>query len=863
MNALKNAARLAAMAASASAGELDAAALPGRAWFAGDKEIFTRPRDDGDCRYPYGSDGFNFWAYTSGYMHSNEGIFSPFLRSAEGQEPKLCWFAGFPTEAGNKIVPLLAVPETEDDAVRYTVFNKSFVTYMCEAEGLRLSVRVYVTGDRTTRFTLGVENLTEKEIDFFISSYCNPFLLHDVFENGENRWFREVSVAAGENLPDFVVRCNESISRTRQVSNYGVLTRTLTLNGGAALKGHEETTSRAAYVGGARSSLHHPRGVLAGTFGEAPTVTTFTEVGICGDILRLTMPAGASLRVDSAFAYRVHCENGGAVEELRALRPDPAAFDADLAALIQAEEAKSGGLTMTFEDGKEDSLSAEVMNAFVEQLKKQVEFCATIKGYIQLSAGSLIGIRDVFQALEGYMIWQPEAARAKMLEALSFTDPSGRCPRQYALPVREGAAPAMDLRPFIDQGVWVISTIVTYLKLTGDFGFLGEVCGYYEIVDEKKRLVKKSEEQDTVLDHMLRIMNWLLDKTDPRTGCIRVLFGDWNDTLDGLGTSRDPDKEYGSGVSVMAASQVWQNLNEMMALLSLLNADKYSDTITDYSERADRLAAGLQKYGIVYNDEGQARISHGWGDELSYHVGGWNDPDGVARRSLTSNAFWVLSGLYDRDTGLRGVIEKDILALDSKYGLRTFEPHFEPDAKGVGRIPKLPAGTAENGAPYIHASVFGVMALFRMGSPEAAWQELIKSLPMTHDTISVSPYVMPNSYGYNPEKNVDGQSMMDWQTGSSNVTLKLLVRFVAGVRPEYDGVWVQPAAYCPFGAFTAEVPVKGAVVRIRYKQTGAGKRRFTVDGEPAEGRYNDILKAQRLWIPANRLKGTIEVTVED
>ena len=120
-----------------------------------------------------------------------------------------------------------------------------------------------------------------------------------------------------------------------------MLTRTLTLNVGAALKGHEETTSRADYVGGARSSLHHPRGVLAGTFGAAPTVTTFTEVGICGDILRLTMPAGASLRVDSAFAYRVHCENGGAVEELRALRPAPAAFDADLAALIQAEEAKA------------------------------------------------------------------------------------------------------------------------------------------------------------------------------------------------------------------------------------------------------------------------------------------------------------------------------------------------------------------------------------------------------------------------------------------------------------------------------------------------------------------------------------------
>lgn len=72
---------------------------------------------------------------------------------------------------------------------------------------------------------------------------------------------------------------------------------------------------------------------------------------------------------------------------------------------------------------------------------------------------------------------------------------------------------------------------------------------------------------------------------------------------------------------------------------------------------------------------------------------------------------------------------------------------------------------------------------------------------MTHDTISVSPYVMPNSYGYNPEKNVDGQSMMDWQTGSSNVTLKLLVRFVAGVRPEYDGVWVQPGRLLPLRRF--------------------------------------------------------------
>ena len=863
MNALENAAQLAAQAARVREGDYAGSALPGAAWFVGE-DVFTSPRDDGDCRYPYGSDGFNFWAYTSGYMHSNEGIFSPFLRSAEGQEPKLCWFARLSSADGVKLVPLLAVPETEDEARRYTVFSRSYVTYLTEIDDLRLSLRIYVTKERNIRFTLGAQNLSKKEIDFCLSSYINPFLMHDVFENGENRWFREVSVQDNETvLPDFVVRCNESISRTKQVSNYGVLTRTATLLGGAQITAHEETTSRARYVGGARSSLHHPRGVLTGTFGSPVRTTTFTEVGICGDLLHIHLPSSASLRIDSAFAYRVFCHNDTCVQELRSVRPQADIFDRDLESQIQEENAKHSGLKLRFEGDTSECISAAQVNPFVEQLKKQVEFCSLIKGYIQLSASSLIGIRDVFQALEGYLIWQPQLARAKMLEALSFIDPSGRCPRQYALPVREGAAPAMDLRPFIDQGVWVISTIITYLKYTGDIGFLNEMCGYYTIVDEKKRLTKKSDEQDTVLDHMLRIMAWLLDKTDPKTGCIRVLFGDWNDALDGLGVSRTPGQEYGSGVSVMAAAQVWQNLNEMMSLLSLLNADKYSDIVTNYSESADRLAAGLRKYGIVYNSEGRARISHGWGDGLSYHVGGWMDPDGKERRSLTANAFWVLSGLYDRDTSVHNIIKNDLLKLDSPYGLKTFDPHFEPDAPGVGRIPKLPAGTAENGAPYIHASVFGVMALFRMGEAEAAWQELFKALPFTHDHVSVSPYVMPNSYGYNPEKNIDGQSMMDWQTGSSNVTLKLLVRYVVGVEPEYDGVWIQPATACPFERFSAEVPVKGATVRIQYARKGHEQRRFMVNGQPTEGTYSEILRVYRVWVPAADLTGIVDVTVED
>lgn len=123
---------------------------------------------------------------------------------------------------------------------------------------------------------------------------------------------------------------------------------------------------------------------------------------------------------------------------MRKLRPAPEAFDTELEELLHAEEEKSGGLKITFADGEKAALSAPVMNAFFGQLKKQVEFCATIKGYIQLSTSSLIGIRDVFQALEAYMPLQPEAARDKMLEALSFTDPSGRA--RGSMPCLSGKA---------------------------------------------------------------------------------------------------------------------------------------------------------------------------------------------------------------------------------------------------------------------------------------------------------------------------------------------------------------------------------------------------------------------------------------
>lgn len=840
--------------------------MPGKAYFIDEHAILAEPRDDGDCRYPYGQEGFNFWTYASGYMHSNEGLFSPYLRASEGQEPKIAFFAGIEKEGKYEVFPILSVPMMNETlpVERYTVFTKASSYFVTEADGLVFAVRSFVDVAKRMYFTVSVENTSGEEKKCFVSSYYNPFLKNAVMEGAENRWFRQCSVIDKKDnqcLDSFLMEVYEERDRGAMAPNYGVFTRNYQLSEGAKLERVEETCSRNDFVGGVRSSLHTPKAIIEGTFGEdTKKLATFTEVAIVGDMLHLSLQPQGYLRTDTVMTY---CFEDDEMEVAIKEVPQPEIIDAIEMKMNKEEEARQATMKATFGKRLGGALKEEVFNAFFEHLKKQVEFCSLIKGYIQLSNFSLIGIRDVYQALEGLVFWQPEVAREKMLEGLNFIQPDGRCPRQYALPRFEGDTPAMDLRPFIDQGVWVISTITTYLRWTQDFSFLDEKCGYYDFVNDKAHIAKKLDQESSVLQHLFDMMDYLLKNRDHEyTKCVCALYGDWNDALDGLGVSKRKDREYGTGVSVMATLQVYQNCSEMIELLTKLDKEKYADKIESYQKAQAEIKEGLLQYAIETNDEGEKRIIHGWGDERSYLVGSFNDPDHVARDGITSNAFWVLSGLYDQDPTVKDTILKAYERLGSKYGLKTFEPHFEKGTPGVGRIPNLPRGTAENGAAYIHASTFGVMSLFRMGEPARAWEELVKCLPLAHEKVSVSPYVMPNSYGFNEEKHIDGESMQDWQTGSSNVMLKTLIRFVFGVEPQYEGLWIQPSFNIPFENFDFTIKVRTSEMTIRYKHENKGSRQFKINGTCQEGIWDDVMQLHKLWISNDLIEENKDIVIE-
>ncbi len=838
-------------------------ALPGQTYYLDDGSILCVPRQDGDNRFPYGENGFNVWTYASGYMHANDGLFSLFLRAAEGQEPKIAFFAG---QTGGKVLSLLPVPvldETEwGEVIRYTVFNETCTYYITETPAFLFGVRVFVDEKNQVYFSVAALNRSLNEEKLYLSVYMNPYLCHSIYESSEDRWFRrcQFTEKANDELGKFVFTVNEDLSRTESISNFGVLNQQFTAEEGVHLEKVEATTSRKQYVGGGYRSLCGAEALKQGTFHIPLYVTTFTDIAIAGELVHMRMEPGSRGGMELRFSYLTNCSDTEAYQTLLDTI-DSETVNRVIAATAQRMGKEEGNMFCTFEEGVDKAYNAKNMTHFFASLKKQVEFCSLIKGYVQLSPNSLVGIRDVFQAIEGMLYYRPDKAREKMLEAFSFLAPNGRFPRQYGLPKNEQSAPPMDLRQFIDQGCWVIDTVISYLKFTGDFAFLKEVCGYYEIVDEQKRLVRKSEQRDTVLEHLFRVMDYLTDKQDAQTGCIKILYGDWNDALDGLGVSREPLKEFGSGVSVMATLQVYRNLTQMMELLCELGG--FQEKIDRYQKLRKRLEQGLWENAVIENEQGQKRIVHGWGDKKSYYVGSFCDPDGRPRYGLTSNAFWVLSGLYEKDSSIKDVIMEAYEQLDSKYGFQTFEPCFYPDAKGVGRIYKLPPGTAENGASYIHATAFAIMSLFMMGETEKAWQQMMKILPFTHEKLSCSPYVMPNSYGFNPTLNIDGESMQDWQTGSSNVVLKTFIRYILGFMPEFHGIMIQSANWCPFRKYTFEILYRGKKIRVNYSRNEGGKRIFYVDGRERKGEWNTALKVSTLYLDETEICDGMTIEMKD
>ena len=784
--------------------------LPENSFFLNDDDIVCNQRDFGDSRYPYFHDGMNLWLYASGYIFLNESTFQVFPPVYEGRQPYVNFYLGVRKEEGTYFpysINGVGKFAFEKNVTRRCIYTPSAGYYFLECEdGLFAVVRAHLDEQKRVCFSVYVENNGGTEKEVYLSAYFNPLLRHADAEGFEDKWFK----ACSEMENSFVF--DSSLNFGNGVFLHKYLTIDCSYEG--VKYDLEKTTLRADYAGSKVGSLSSSESLIRGCLKQR-SATMFTDIAIAGDMVKFKLPAGKDFRCN----YVLNVSEGEPVHN------DLTSEDLDRNKEELVNKHKDFGKKFELKfNGMNAPLSDNVFNAFVKTVQRQVDFCGSGKDY----AGPLLGVRDVFQSIEAMLLWNAEGAREKIIEALGFCGENGRMPRQYSIPPTKNVLPHLDMRAFIDQGNWVFDALYQYLSVTNDYTILDETCGYYKYGDDNS--IGFSPLCETVLAHLHRIMGYLISCIDSETNCLRAMYGDWNDALDGLGAPLDKSQKFGSGVSVMATLHLTKNLKEFAEICEKCGFKKEA---AEYLDIREKVCKGLREFAVIERN-GDMKILHGWGDKRSYLVGSFNDPDNKERDSLTAHAFWVISGMLEEFPELKPHILNCFDRLRSKYGLLTFKPYFPEGTYGVGRISLLPEGTAENGAVYNHSSLFGAWALFMMGEDKFAWELLYKALPLTHENISVTPFVMNNSYVYNERWAMDGESMSDWHTGSSNVMIKVLARYACGIRPDLDGITISPGQYMAAGGFTLKAVIKGKEIELVYKNSDTNKQTFIVNGVEKE-----------------------------
>lgn len=354
--------------------------------------------------------------------------------------------------------------------------------------------------------------------------------------------------------------------------------------------------------------------------------------------------------------------------------------------------------------------------------------------------------------------------------------------------------------------------LANYVRETGDFSVLDEQTPYAH-TDGRKT--------DTIYRHIIRGLDFFFTQFSAR-GLPLILKADWNDALDQMGNQR-------RGESVMLACWAVYCIEQFYACMEHVGD---AQKLAEYRQRLDQLKRAVN--GIAWDGRWYFRATHdsGWvlGSQSNQCGKIWSNP----------NSFAIVSGVADQQR------RESILAafdeyLDHELGSYTFYPPFaEPDPR-CGIISRFAPGTKENGAIFGHSSRWRIWAECHAGRGDKAYEIFKKMSPTTRheadpDLYRIEPYVACQ-FIYAPESGRPGEGSHSWATGTACWTLLNVWEHMFGVKPEVDGLRIDPCLPSAWTEARMTRMWRGATYEIHITKR-AGICRGTVaiklDGRPLQ-----------------------------
>ena len=423
--------------------------------------------------------------------------------------------------------------------------------------------------------------------------------------------------------------------------------------------------------------------------------------------------------------------------------------------------------------------------------------------FIEVGGRTGLGYRDTAQDAMMVIHSNPEKCKSRLLELLRALTREGyglhlfeprwfepeEKPQTFKSPT---VVPMPDKSRIIhgledtcaDDALWLVASVVQYVKETGDLAFVDQSVPYADGGEE------------TVYAHLRRILDFSARQVGAN-GICKGLRADWNDCLN-----------LGGGESAMVSFLHHWALQSFVALAQRLGRD---EDAAHYGALARRVKETCER--VLWDGKWYIRGITADGRRIGTQA------DRQGRVHMESNTWAVLSGVADRERGLSAMDSVDE-HLYTPYGLMLTAPSYTEPDDGIGFVTRVYPGLKENGAVFSHPNPWAWCAEAMLGRGGRA-MKFYNALcpPLQNDQIEIRQ-AEPYSYCQfiaGRDHTAFGRAHHPFMTGSAGWAYYAATQYLLGIRPDFDGMIVDPCVPAQWKAFGVMRVWRGATYRIHVQ----------------------------------------------
>ena len=435
-----------------------------------------------------------------------------------------------------------------------------------------------------------------------------------------------------------------------------------------------------------------------------------------------------------------------------------------------------------------------------------------------------LGFRDTVQDMLGAIPLLREGVKPRLELMLT-----GQLANGGAIPVikpfshRPGQEPPPPDEEYrSDDCLWFFNAVPAYVAETGDVDFYNKVLPYAD------------QGEATVFKHLRRGLEFNLERTG-RNGLPCGLAADWNDCIR-LGYR---------GESVFVAFQVRLGLDVYAGI-----ADRLGQPNEAAWARAElkKIDEKIQK--VCW--DGEWFIWAIGQDGFVFGTKGF--PEGQVY--MNTQVWAVMSGAATAEQAKKSMrTMKERLA--TPYGVMLCAPPFIKADRDIMRATLFNSGIKENAGIFSHTQSWGVIAECMQGDGDLAYEYYRAFMPAAYNERAelreVEPYVHCQTT-YSKFNRNEGASRVPWLSGTASWAYYSATHWILGVRPEVDGLRIDPCIPKTWPGFKMQRHFRGKNVSIEVLNPDGvcrGVKTLTVDGQPFSGSV----------VPADKLSNNSKVLV--